>query len=155
MLHTLRKRRLSSDAGMNRRHSEYFAMQPPTIAEGRASEQIPRNVSSAHFLSPAMAATGSTPSSLNNNSSTPRLPTAERSIPHAPQEEHSKFRRFSMMKFRNASDPQLSARARLQAAQASEAPPPLPKREWIAHFTECAANYLQLRRLSRLPQRSK
>ncbi len=40
------------------------------------------------------------------------------------QEETAKHRRFSMLRFRNASDPQLSARAKKQA----EAPPPLPRR---------------------------
>lgn len=40
------------------------------------------------------------------------------------QEESTKHRRFSLLKFRNASDSQLSVRARQQA----EAPPPLPRR---------------------------
>lgn len=39
------------------------------------------------------------------------------------QEESTKHRRFSLLKFRNASDSQLSVRARQQA----EAPPPLPR----------------------------
>lgn len=38
------------------------------------------------------------------------------------QEQTPKHRRFSMLRFRNASDPQLSARAKAHAAQ----PPPLP-----------------------------
>lgn len=132
---SLRRRGLSSDADM-RRHSvaidESATIQheAATIAQGRASEQIPRNVS--NFLSPAMAATHPSPSSAPRSiSSTPRLSTSAVERPTSPltQEQHSKHRRFSMMKFRNASDPQLSSRARLQAAQASEAPPPLPKRE--------------------------
>ena len=40
------------------------------------------------------------------------------------QTETQKHRRFSMLRFRNASDPQLSARAK----QHAEAPPPLPRR---------------------------
>lgn len=114
---------------MNRRHSAYFAVNPTntTIREGRASEQIPRKVSSAQFLSPGMAVTMPVPPVLN--SSNPRLSPADR--PNSPliQEEHPKHRRFSMMRFRNASDPQLSSRAKILAAQATEAPPPLPKRE--------------------------
>lgn len=41
------------------------------------------------------------------------------------QEESSKHRRFSMLRFRNASDSQLAAKARLQAA--AEKPPPTPR----------------------------
>lgn len=40
------------------------------------------------------------------------------------QEENSKHRRFSVLRFRNASDSQLSLRAKQQA----EKPPPLPRR---------------------------
>lgn len=117
---------------MNRRHSAFFGAANLTttttnIREGRASEQIPRNVSSAQFLSPGMAATMPVPLTLD--SSNPRLSPAERPSSPPVQDEHPKHRRFSMMKFRNASDPQLSSRAKMLAAQASEAPPPLPKRE--------------------------
>jgi hypothetical protein len=42
------------------------------------------------------------------------------------QEESSRHRRFSMLRFRNASDSQLAAKARLQAA--AEIPPPTPRR---------------------------
>lgn len=131
MLNTLRRRGLSSDADMNRRHSEIFTANNATpTAVGRNSEQIPRNESSAQFLSPFGVAIKSTPSPLS--STAPRL--AERPISPLIQEEHPKHRRFSMMKFRNASDPQLSSRAKLQATQAAEAPPPLPKREYFNCF---------------------
>lgn len=42
------------------------------------------------------------------------------------QEETPKHRRFSMLRFRNASDPQLATRARQLAAL--EKPPPVPRR---------------------------
>lgn len=45
--------------------------------------------------------------------------------PSAPAET-PKSKRFSMLRFRNASDSQLAAKAKLQAA--SEKPPPLPRR---------------------------
>lgn len=43
------------------------------------------------------------------------------------QDESSRHRRFSMLRFRNASDSQLAAKARLQAA--AEIPPPTPRRK--------------------------
>lgn len=46
--------------------------------------------------------------------------------PSVPPAETPKSKRFSMLRFRNASDSQLAAKAKLQAA--SEKPPPLPRR---------------------------
>lgn len=65
-------------------------------------------------------------------------PTAENVLPsHDPverpdsppiQDETPKHRSFAMLRFRNASDPQLSARAKRQAqAQADESAPPVPR----------------------------
>jgi hypothetical protein len=50
-----------------------------------------------------------------------------RSVSPPVQEESSKHRRFSMLKFRYASDSQLSIRARQQAGAS---PVPLPKRRF-------------------------
>ena len=44
------------------------------------------------------------------------------------QSDSHKHRRFSILRFRNASDSQLAAKAKLQAT--SEKPPPLPRRKW-------------------------
>lgn len=69
----------------------------------------------------------------------PASSTAENVLPsHDPierpdsppiQDENPKHRSFAMLRFRNASDPQLSARAKRQAqAQADESAPPVPRR---------------------------
>lgn len=58
--------------------------------------------------------------------STRESPATSPSRPESPpiQEENSKHRRFSVLRFRNASDSQLSVRAKQQA----EKPPPVPRR---------------------------
>lgn len=45
------------------------------------------------------------------------------------QEQTPKHRRFSLLRFRNASDPQLAARARQHAQADAEAIPPMPNRK--------------------------
>ncbi|KAK8065697.1 hypothetical protein PG997_012444 [Apiospora hydei] len=52
------------------------------------------------------------------------------SRPESPpiQEETPKHRRFSMLRFRNASDSQLSTRLKQQQQQQAEKPPPMPRR---------------------------
>ncbi|KAK8058650.1 hypothetical protein PG994_009098 [Apiospora phragmitis] len=52
------------------------------------------------------------------------------SRPESPpiQEETPKHRRFSMLRFRNASDSQLSTRLKQQQQQQAERPPPMPRR---------------------------
>lgn len=59
---------------------------------------------------------------------TTRESSTSPSRPHTPpiQEENSKHRRFSVLRFRNASDSQLSLRAKQQA----EKPPPVPRRNY-------------------------
>ncbi|KAK0728262.1 hypothetical protein B0T26DRAFT_636757 [Lasiosphaeria miniovina] len=44
------------------------------------------------------------------------------------QEDSNRHRRFSMLRFRNASDSQLATKAKMHAA--TEKPPPLPRRMW-------------------------
>lgn len=68
--------------------------------------------------------------------------TASRlSRPETPpvQEETNKHRRFSVLRFRNASDSQLSIRAKQQA----EKPPPMPRRR-LAPFPSLAGRVLTL-----------
>ncbi|RDW59624.1 hypothetical protein BP6252_12711 [Coleophoma cylindrospora] len=133
----LRRRGLSSEADM-RRHSYFTSdvtannsrlMPNAQLPEGRASEQIPRNRSVSDFLSPQSAA--ERPSMSESIASRKSGPPELGGRPDSPpvQEEHPRHRRFSMLKFRHASDSQLSTRARLQAQtqlQNEPAPPPLP-----------------------------
>lgn len=120
----LRRKGLASDAEL-RRHSFYSAESnsnprvPPI--DSRASEQIPRRPSAAEFLSPESAADGSAPA--RTSAETFGDEGLQRSVSPPVQEESQKHRRFSMLKFRHASDSQLSTRARLQA---QSEPPPLP-----------------------------
>jgi hypothetical protein len=67
------------------------------------------------------------------------------------QEESNRHKRFSVLRFRNASDSQLSLRARQQA----EKPPPLPQRRSTrlsTKFVLVADNRVQLPKSSRLPR---
>lgn len=143
----LRRKGLASDAEL-RRHSFYSAdsnsnPRVPHI-DSRASEQIPRRPSAAEFLSPESATDG--PAPARRSAETIGDEGLQRSVSPPVQEESQKHRRFSMLKFRHASDSQLSTRgmktclvvieifrmltydiARLQAQ--SEPPPPLPNRK--------------------------
>jgi hypothetical protein len=105
----LRRRAPASELEL-RRHSFYSAdsVSNPTVHhDGRASEQIPRRPSAAEFLSPETAMDGPSPSRRSAESATGSL---HRAVSPPIQEESSKHRRFSMLKFRHASDSQLSTR---------------------------------------------
>ncbi|KAK0125994.1 hypothetical protein ONS95_007617 [Cadophora gregata] len=121
----LRRRGPSSNADL-RRHSFYPAESsnnlPVPVVDSRASEQIPRRLSAADFLSPDVAVDGS------SSNGTPAEGGAEslRTVSPPIQEESQKHRRFSMLKFRHASDSQLATRARMQA-RADADTPPLPQ----------------------------
>jgi hypothetical protein len=121
----------ASDANI-RRHSflspDTLTMQEQPIIDGRASEQIPRRPSAADFLTPTSTTGRPTPGRMSAESGRDRL---ERSISPTIQDETQKHRRFSMLRFRHASDPQLSARAKLHATHQTTQPeaPPLPRRE--------------------------
>lgn len=75
-----------------------------------------------------------TPPSDGMSSSNPLAMSAsaselfERPVSPPIQDDTPKHRRFSMLRFRNASDSQLSTRAKQQAAAAAEKPPPIPRR---------------------------
>lgn len=146
----LRRRGPSSDVDI-RRHS-FLAPDTTgnaTLLDGRASEQIPRRPSAAEFLSPAAAnvdGASGTRASTEASTTTP----LERSISPPVQEESHKHRRFSMLKFRHASDSQLSTRARMQA-QHEEHAPPMPHREYHIYYP---ASHITLTRIYQPPKSS-
>lgn len=115
----LRRRGANSSEVDIRRQSTLLpnAAQPGGEIESRTSEQLPRRPSPAEFLQRQPSSHSKTMPAVNEPSIDPI------------QEESNKHRRFSMLKFRNASDSQLSTRARLQAEAA--APPPMPKRKFL------------------------
>lgn len=118
-----RRRGAASDVDM-RRHSFYSTQSAsnPTIIDGRASEQIPRRPSPAEFLSPSVAVAVPSPL-ITRTSADNGTESLERSVSPPVQEETPKHHRFSMLKFRHASDSQLSTRAKMQAQDA----PPIPQ----------------------------
>lgn len=127
----LRRRGQPSDSDMDvRRHSFYTPSEPASLAvadrvDGRTSEQLPRKPSMADLLFPSNA---STPA-IVEPSATPVQPSLVlHQRPQSPpvQQDTPKLRRFSMLKFRHASESQLSTRARQQAE--ALAAPPVPKR---------------------------
>ncbi|KAA8563795.1 hypothetical protein EYC84_011810 [Monilinia fructicola] len=131
----LRRRAAASDAEM-RRHS-FFPTDSNTLnpildsdlPDGRASEQMPRRPSPGEFHSTAEPETTLAPLPMLNRPSTDYPKALERSGTPPIQEETSKHRRFYMLRFRHASDSQLSTRSRLQAQNASIAAdaPPMPQ----------------------------
>ncbi|RAL59557.1 hypothetical protein DID88_006550 [Monilinia fructigena] len=130
-----RRRAAASDAEM-RRHS-FFPTDSNTLnpildsdlPDGRASEQMPRRPSPGDFQSPAEPETTLAPLPMLNRPSTDYPKALERLDTPPIQEETSKHRRFYMLRFRHASDSQLSTRSRLQAQNAAVAQdaPPMPQ----------------------------
>ncbi|TAQ87705.1 hypothetical protein B7494_g3951 [Chlorociboria aeruginascens] len=114
----LRRRGPSSDADI-RRHSLYLSPESsnPIVVDGRASEQIPRRPSAAEFLSPPIAEDSLPKISIEHDSQ----PGDASLLPLPIQDENPKTRRFSMLKFRHASDSHLSTKARIHAQA-----PPIP-----------------------------
>jgi hypothetical protein len=117
----LRRRGPTSDADI-RRHS-FFVGDPSSTERvaGRASEQIPRKPRTSDFLLPPNASTPAV-----NEPPSRTIDIVDRPISPPIQDETSKHRRFSMLRFRYASDSQLSIKARQQADAA--AAPPVPHR---------------------------
>lgn len=119
LLPNLLRRRGPSNENMRRRsfYSEEAANNAADKAlESRASEQIPRKPSAADLFSSSMTA-DENPSRTSVDGA-----TLDRSTSPPVQEESYKHRRFSMLKFRHASESQLSRRARDQAQA-----PPVPQ----------------------------
>lgn len=121
-------------------------------------EQIPKNPQTAKFLTPEPTTTN--PRNGNNVGDTvgfdkeqwavgedgkssietpqPRGSQDPFDRPESPpiQEETPKHRRFSMLRFRNASDSQLSTRLKQQQQQhLNENPPPMPERKYFISRT--------------------
>jgi hypothetical protein len=116
----LRRHGPASDVNV-RRHSLFAgdASLPHDMLEPRVSEQLHRKPSASSLLSPPDDST----SAMNETSHRSRDRPASPPV----QDENPKHRRFSMLKFRHASDSQLSTRARQQANAA--AAPPVPRRK--------------------------
>lgn len=119
-----RRRGQASDADLNRRHSTWTPQSSPAMAPSakpRHSEQLPRRNGLPEFFSQAPSA--STPAVVVSSPE----PSQEDERPVSPpvQESNLKQKRFSMLRFRNASDSQLSMKAKRQAGT-PPASPPLP-----------------------------
>lgn len=110
----LRRKGPASSAEL-RRHSFYSAdssSNPAVLAiDSRASEQIPRRPSAADFLSPESALDRPPAAGTQAENSAESL---HRTVSPPIQEESQKHRRFSMLKFRHASDSQLATRGMLK-----------------------------------------
>src|SRR5690554_4873342 len=118
----LRRRGQASEADLNRRHSLLYPGHPggaasttETTKAGRLSEQLPRRSGASGSLD---LATQSSAPAISFSSPEESLPEDRPTSPPFVQDGNSKLpppRRFSMLRFRNASDSQLSLRARQQA----------------------------------------
>jgi hypothetical protein len=122
----LRRRGQASETDLNRRHSLLFPS-PSGAADtraGRLSEQLPRRDAGA---SDSLELTPQSSAPAIAFSSTEKTVPEDRPVSPPVQDATPKqSRRFSMMKFRHASDSQLSTRARQQAE--ADAAPPMPRR---------------------------
>lgn len=99
----------------------------PAAAEASSSADVANHAAAPTVVvepppSPAVVATAAGPAEMGGESGS--AVSLERPETPPIQPETQKHRRFSMLRFRNASDSQLSARAK----QHAEAPPPLPPR---------------------------
>ncbi|KFY82236.1 hypothetical protein V500_10700, partial [Pseudogymnoascus sp. VKM F-4518 (FW-2643)] len=123
----LRRRGQASEADLNRRHSLLVPGPPGAAAAdsraGRLSEQLPRRdtrTPDSLQLTPQSSAPAIAFSSPGET-----LPEDRPVSPPVQDATPKQTRRFSMMKFRHASDSQLSTRARQQAE--ADAAPPMPR----------------------------
>lgn len=115
-----RRGNLASETDMRR-----LAVPDKQQSQARPSAEIalPSPASAAEHYDTDDDAAASARSSRGNDHGGSRPPTPPI------QEETSKHRRFSVLRFRNASDSQLSLRAKQQAEQ----PPPLPRRTFTCY----------------------
>ncbi|OBT87315.1 hypothetical protein VE02_03011 [Pseudogymnoascus sp. 03VT05] len=125
----LRQRGQASETDLNRRHS-FLVPGPPGagVADtraGRLSEQLPRRDAGA---SDSLELTPQSSAPAIAFSSPEKTVPEDRPVSPPVQDASPKqTRRFSMMKFRHASDSQLSTRARQQAEAEADAAPPMPR----------------------------
>lgn len=104
-------------------------LSPSTLSAdvGAAADAV-ANGSTTAIPAPPVTPPHDSPSSLNTNHALQVRETIDRPDSPPIQDETPKHRRFSMLRFRNASDSQLSARAKKQAqAHADESAPPVPR----------------------------
>ena len=117
----MRRRGAASDADVNRR-STFLGdslTNSPVPDAGRVSEQLPRKPTPEDFIGKPVHQQES------SSNEQPDEPIEARPATPSVQEQNPKHRRFSMLRFRHASDPQLSAKARLQAQ--AEPTPRMPQ----------------------------
>ncbi|KAI1126814.1 hypothetical protein F5Y10DRAFT_205437 [Nemania abortiva] len=136
----LRRRGVMASESDMRRHTTLFDHKPPTdtfLNPESASHRLGNGAASHDSDSGRLSADPST----NSNSNLNLNPNADADAdatrpsqdsyyrPESPpiQDETPRHRRFSMLRFRNASDSQLSTRWRQQQQQATEKPPPMPE----------------------------
>ena len=125
----LRPRGQASEPELNRRHS-LLVPGPPGAASaesraGRLSEQLPRRDDGASD-SLELTAQSSAPT-IAFSSPEDALPEVGPASPPVQDGNPKQLRHFSMLKFRHASDPQLSTTRARQQAEA-DATPPMPRR---------------------------
>ncbi|KFY07738.1 hypothetical protein V492_06868, partial [Pseudogymnoascus sp. VKM F-4246] len=123
----MRRRGQASETDLNRRHS--LLVPGPTGAAaadtraGRLSEQLPRRDAAASGSLDLTPQTSAPAIAFSSPGET--LPEDRPVSPPVQEATPKQSRRFSMMKFRHASDSQLSTRARQQAE--ADAAPPMPR----------------------------
>lgn len=128
LLPGLLRRRAPSGEDLRRRTFYHTETAPGNLDNAlnndQTIEQLPRSASAIGF---APTSDGVTPSSAERQSSDVDVQALGRSVSPLPiQEESSKHRRFSMLKFRHASESHLSRKAREHAIA-----PPIPQRTMV------------------------
>lgn len=134
----LRRRGQTSETNLNRRHSFFMTPEQSNKMDAskvspRHSEQLPRTerlleIEDAVPPASSPAAQASTPAVVIS-SPPEQKEKEERPVSPPVQQQSIKQKRFSMLKFRNASDSQLAAKARAQASTADA--PPVPTRAFL------------------------
>jgi hypothetical protein len=113
-----------------RRHKTFSALRP-------SGEEEEDGDGDEHALSTSSALAAAAPEDFPplSQQESHRSEPPERASYHAPEpstneaeQRNNKFRRFSILRYRNASDSQLSLRAKQQA----ETPPPVPRRVFLS-----------------------
>ncbi|OAF57114.1 hypothetical protein VC83_05911 [Pseudogymnoascus destructans] len=125
----LRRRGQASETDLNRRHSLLLPSPPGAAAAdsraGRLSEQLPRRDAGASDSLELTPLSSAPAMAFTSPEETLPLPEDRPVSPPVQDATPRQSGRFSMMKFRHASDSQLSTRARQQAE--ADAAPPMPR----------------------------
>lgn len=112
----------------------------------RPSQQISRNGASVELLSPYSRPSTPVISRRNDSSRPPssqagRLSASDELPDHdGPQISTAKQKRFSMLRFRNASEPHLFSRAKQQAGVTDASAPPVPNLNTSTFHREMTSN---------------